>query len=66
MPNIKTVNSKFKCPECQNDVDAGTTQKTVKDVVECPFCGIEYEIVNVDKVDENHFEYELQELKDSK
>lgn len=66
MPTIKTQNTKFKCPECQNEVDASGPQKTVKDVVECPYCGIEYEIQKVEKVGEEKYEYELKELQDSK
>lgn len=40
---IKTINSKFTCTECQNEVEVKTDCK-VGDVIECEFCGIEYEI----------------------
>jgi lysine biosynthesis protein LysW len=42
---ITTNNGKFTCSECQNEVELSEGKK-VGDVIECPFCGIEYEIVS--------------------
>ena len=39
---IKTQNWKFICPECKNEVICDPKLE-VDDVVECPFCGMEYE-----------------------
>jgi lysine biosynthesis protein LysW len=44
---IKTVNNKFECMECRNEVTCDLNQK-VDDVIECPYCGIEYEVVSLD------------------
>jgi len=41
-----TTNGKiFTCSECQNEVEIADDKK-VNDVIECPFCGIEFEIVS--------------------
>lgn len=42
---IKTINRKFTCTECQNEVTVSADCK-VGDVIECEFCGIEYEIID--------------------
>ena len=44
---ITTSSKKYVCSECQNEVEL-TDGKKADDVVECPFCGIEYEIVSQD------------------
>lgn len=40
------MNKSLKCPECKNDI---TLEKeyTAGDVIECPFCGIELEVLKV-------------------
>ena len=40
---VTAVNGKFECLECRNEVEVDSSKK-VGDVIECPFCGIEYEI----------------------
>lgn len=42
---ITTQDHKFSCVECKNEVTMDQNKRRVGDVVECPFCGIEYEIV---------------------
>lgn len=44
--SIVTQNFEFTCIECQNQ---NTTEqgKNENDVIECGFCGIEYEIIEV-------------------
>ena len=44
---IKTQAWKFTCPECKNEVVCDSNLN-VDDVVECPFCGMEYEISEKD------------------
>ena len=44
---IKTTNSRFLCLECKNEVTCDPNQQ-VDDVIECPFCGIEYEVTGKD------------------
>lgn len=44
---IKTQNKKFICPECKNEVTCDPSQE-VDDVIECPSCGMEYEVVEKD------------------
>jgi len=44
---ITTSSKIFICSECQNEVEL-TEGKNVGDIIECPFCGIEYEIVSMD------------------
>ena len=40
---ITATGKKFTCSECQNEVELADGKK-VGDVIECPFCGIEFEI----------------------
>lgn len=44
---IITTGHKFTCTECKNEVDLSEKIYVTGDVVECPFCGIEYKIVRV-------------------
>jgi lysine biosynthesis protein LysW len=44
---ITTNTNKFKCSECQNEVELPEKRK-VGDVIECPYCGIEFEIVGIE------------------
>jgi len=44
---IKTQNGKFICMECKNEVVCDPNQQ-VDDVIECPFCGMEYEVTEKD------------------
>ena len=48
MEQIKVVNNKFTCIECQNEVTVDADKK-VGDIIECPYCGIEYEIIAKDE-----------------
>lgn len=43
---IVTKGKKFTCDECQNENELKEGLK-VGDVVECNFCGIEFEIVEI-------------------
>lgn len=47
---ITTQEQKFICLECKNEVALDPNKRRTGDVIECPFCGIEYEIV--DRVEE--------------
>jgi lysine biosynthesis protein LysW len=57
---VKTVNKKFNCLECGNEVEVAENLK-VGDVIECEYCGIEYEIV--ESIDN---EYILQLIEEEK
>ena len=48
MEQIKVINNKFVCIECQNEVTVDADKK-VGDIIECPYCGIEYEIISKDE-----------------
>ena len=47
-PKISTLHNKYVCSECknENELDGGNN---VGDIVECKFCGIEYEIAEMDE-----------------
>ena len=47
-PKISTIENKYECSECKNEnmLDEGYK---VGDIVECKFCGIEYEITELDE-----------------
>lgn len=47
MNEIKAIDNKFTCVECQNEIVLDP-EKKVGDIVECPYCGIEYEIIGKD------------------
>jgi len=44
---ITTQGKTYTCAECKNDAELDESS-AVGDVVECQFCGIEYEIMSVD------------------
>ncbi len=52
MDPILTADKRATCAECQNDFDV--SDKKIGEVVECPHCGIEYEVTG-----ENDGEMEL-------
>ena len=45
---VTSVNKKLACPECKNefDVKEGCAQG---DILECTYCGIELEVMDVDE-----------------
>ena len=43
---VTTENKKFVCVECQNEVEVESGLE-VGDVVECDYCGLEYEVLEV-------------------
>lgn len=49
---MMTIQKKFICAECKNEVDLSDKIYKVNDVVECPFCGIEYKILQVTETGE--------------
>ena len=53
--SVKTKNFQFSCPECNNDTQL-TNKYQDGDVVECDYCGIEFELT----VDPEDKEYLLQ------
>ncbi|KKQ36338.1 MAG: hypothetical protein US52_C0001G0006 [candidate division WS6 bacterium GW2011_GWA2_37_6] len=57
---VKSQGNKFSCLECQNDNDLDSVNDG--DVVECGFCGLEYEVAEKD-ADGN---YVLQILEEEK
>lgn len=44
---IKTSKDKYVCIECKNENEI--PERATGDVVECEYCGIEYEIVDQDE-----------------
>jgi DNA-directed RNA polymerase subunit RPC12/RpoP len=44
---ITTSSPNFVCSECQNEVELPENKRRAGDVVECPYCGIEFELLNV-------------------
>lgn len=48
---LTTKDGKYTCLECQNINEIG--ELNVGDVVECQFCGIEYEVVS--KTDDGNY-----------
>ncbi len=39
---------KIVCPECMNEIELDPTREyKVGDIIECPFCGSELEIVDI-------------------
>ncbi|MBN1916154.1 lysine biosynthesis protein LysW [Candidatus Dojkabacteria bacterium] len=57
---LKTVSKKLICDECKNEF--GLEDKKEGDVVECPMCGMEYEVMLID----SDGEMELTVLEDEK
>lgn len=47
----QTKNKKIVCNECKNEFDV--ENKRVGDVVECPHCGMEYEVLEVNDAGES-------------
>jgi len=45
---ISTTGLNYTCAECKNDTSINSSS-AVGDVIECPFCGIEYEIASSDE-----------------
>ena len=43
---IKTPNNKFICPVCENEVTVPDDTQ-IGDIIECPACGEEFEVVEV-------------------
>lgn len=41
------MEKKIECPECKNEILLNKEYK-VEDVIECPFCGIELEVVGIE------------------
>lgn len=58
---ITTNNKKFTCPECKNE-NTVSDDVQVGEVIECEFCGIEFEVT--DKNSEG--EFVLQVLEEEK
>ncbi len=58
----KSNNKKYICIECQNENTVNSDSKE-GDIIECEFCGIEYELK---KDDENPEEFELILLEEEK
>jgi len=46
----------LKCPECKNDIKL-EKEYEIDDVIECPFCGIELEVVG--KEDDGSLKIEI-------
>ncbi len=46
---------KLECPECKNNIDL-EKDYNIGDVIECPYCGIELEVKNVD---DNNLEVDI-------
>ena len=57
---LKTTNKKLTCGECKNEFEL--LDKKEGDVVECPNCGMEYEVQSVD----DNGEMEVTLLEDEK
>lgn len=47
---IKSQNKKLICSECKNQFD--TEEAKISDIIECPHCGIEYEVKKRSETDE--------------
>lgn len=45
---ITTNTNKFNCSECQNEIELPENKRRVGDVIECPYCGIEFEMLSVE------------------
>jgi lysine biosynthesis protein LysW len=57
----KTVDKKYNCLECKNEITIENDLQ-VGDYIECPMCGIEYEVVEKD----DSGEYTLQLIEEEK
>lgn len=47
MANDDTKNTKITCPECENEFDYDITELEVGDIIECPVCGANLEVVSL-------------------
>jgi len=65
MSKVTTTEKKYICQECQNSNDLSESEKQIKDIVECNYCGMEYTIVEVSDVN-GPKEYVLEELVEKK
>lgn len=45
------MNKTLRCPECKNNIKL-EKEYEVDDVIECPFCGIELEVIGKGKDEE--------------
>lgn len=39
---------KIHCPECENEFEYDTTGVEIGDIIECPVCGANLEVVSLD------------------
>jgi len=62
MNNVITKGKKFNCVECKNESDLNANPLKVGDIFECPFCGIEYEVSDID----TNGEYSLEIIEEEK
>ncbi len=62
MNNVITKGKKFACNECKNESDLSANPLKVGDIFECPFCGIEYEVSDID----SNGEYSLEIIEEEK
>jgi len=60
MPKIVTIEKKCTCPECQNEMDLNNMNCKVNEVVECPKCGMEYSISEINTDELGNTEYTLE------
>lgn len=58
---VTTQEQKFACLECKNNIEMMAEHET-GDIVECPHCGIEYEVTEMN----NDEEFELTLLEEEK
>lgn len=58
MDKVVTKSKKFNCTECENEISAEESLNQ-GDFLECPFCGIEYEVV--DKIEDGEMEVKVVE-----
>jgi transcription elongation factor Elf1 len=58
MENMKTIDKNYTCEECKNS-NIIDSEKEIGDIVECDFCGVEYEIL--EKIENGEFEIRMLE-----
>jgi lysine biosynthesis protein LysW len=46
--NQSQGNSQITCPECENNFDHQMSGIVVGDIIECPICGANLEVVNTE------------------
>lgn len=37
----------LQCPECKNIIELNQKEYKVGDIIECPFCGVEIEVIEI-------------------